>query len=131
MQHNFIQIEDSESTELTLFQKDNNLDKLDNLNDLPQEAAIFVICGKVNGQAANPRYVGLAKNLREQIKLLFTEGTHHQSPCLREFMLSIKTKHILYKTVQEDISTEGSLNLKRTWEILYRPDCNDEMNKIH
>ncbi len=131
MDHNFIRIDDSETKQLTLFQRDNNLDRMDNLDELPQRAAIFAICGKVNGQPANPRHIALTTNLQEQIKKLFSESNHQDDTCLKEFILSIKTKHLIYKLIQDDISSAPALDLKKNWEMLYRPECNAELNKIH
>src|SRR5258708_6283901 len=98
MEHNYISVGEQESiTALVIFQKDNNLDGRDNLDSLPETPAVYALCGRVNNQPANARFVGESENLRRAIRQHFDPSASVGDECLREFMLSIKTKTLLYE----------------------------------
>lgn len=124
-------IEDlSEIKSLVIFQKDNNLDKKDNLDTLPELPAVYAICGRVNNQAVNPRYVGESENLRVTIQQHFDKSGFSEDECCREFMFSIKTKVLVYELMPSS-SKEERLVRKNEWELKYKPVCNKELNEIH
>jgi hypothetical protein len=122
MEHHILESLESKILRMQLFKKDNNLDQKDNLDEVPEETAVFTICGRVNGFAANPRYVGATKNLREAVKELF-----NTTDCVGQFMNSIKLKDLLYEVVAEDQLE----NKKAEWESKFKPQCNEVMNEVH
>ncbi|MCG8318427.1 MAG: hypothetical protein MI921_02895 [Cytophagales bacterium] len=127
--HNYIQLSDDvEIKYVVLYKKDNNLDELDNLNELPEQAAVYAICGRVNGQPVNPRFVGVTSNLKESIMKHFDSSESHD--CLRQFMQSIKIKSLIYK-VLEDSGEEQREKAKLHWQDKYKPECNEMLNEIH
>ncbi|MFT7032452.1 MAG: hypothetical protein ACJA2S_000952 [Cyclobacteriaceae bacterium] len=111
-----------------IFKEDNNLDKQDNLNELPKENAIYTICSRINGEPANCRFVGLTDDLQNSIKIHFSG--EEQDGCLREFMQSIKIKTINYMLLH-DLSGEERDLLLEQWRNEYKPECNDELNKVY
>ena len=133
MEHNYVNLEeDSQTKSLVIYEKGNNLDGKDNLNELPAKSAIYMICGRVNGQPANPRFVGESENLQEAIRCHFDEKVPAEkgNECFKEFMTSIKIKTLVYVTVP-GLSAEERLKRKEEWEEKYKPKCNEELNEIH
>ena len=113
---------------LVLLQSENNLEKKDNLELIPDGRAVYAICGRVNGILANPRYVGKTDNLRQSIKNHFGESFIEDTKCFKDFMLSIKTKELVYELV----SNQSTLLIKfEEWESRFQPKCTEELNKIH
>lgn len=56
---------------LEVWHKDYNLDKKDNLNEVPTEKAVFGLFGIVNEEPINCRYIAESENLREAVKDVF------------------------------------------------------------
>jgi len=108
-----------------LFQKDNNADGKDNLDMLPGLPAVYAVGERVNGQAANLRYIGEAGNLRESIKKHFDKTHSEEDECFKEFMLSIKIKVLIYELIPSS-THEERLVIKKEWENRYKRDCNKE-----
>jgi len=131
MEHNLLDLEtENEVKNVVLYQKDNNLDKRDNLDELPTTPSVYAICGRVNGQPANPRYVGESDNLQETIKKHFLESEKDLDDCVKEFVLSIKTKSLIYQEMPGSSSKERN-DAKEAWETKYKPECNEALNKVH
>lgn len=131
MEHNTIDLkENSEVTSLVIYQEDNNLDKLDNLSDLPNSPAVYAICGSVNGQPVNPRFVGETDNLQKSIRSHFNKASVEEEECFKEFMHSIKIKVLVYQIFEGSTKEERKLEEKK-WKEKYQPKCNSELNKIH
>jgi len=114
-----------------IHQRDNNLDKIDNLDELPEHAAVFAVCGRVNGKPANPRYVSQTANLRKETQKLFdkNEPAPVDAECFKEFMMSIKTKELVYKILQ-NLSEPERLDVKNKWIKNFQPQCNEALNEI-
>jgi hypothetical protein len=71
MEHNFINTVIDEAIQCMIVQqKDNNLDGIDNLDQLPGKPTVFAVCGRVNGKPANARYA--IRNLQNEIRSLLT-----------------------------------------------------------
>ncbi|MBD0259619.1 MAG: hypothetical protein ICV83_28195 [Cytophagales bacterium] len=131
MDHQYIQLEAGSATRsLVLFQKDNNLDGKDNLGSLPEAPAVYAICGRVNGTPANPRYVGETDDLQRAVRMHFEASEPGQDECFKEFMLSIKTKVLLYEVLPGSTGEERQAK-KREWEATYKPVCTKELNEVH
>jgi hypothetical protein len=129
MEHQFIETEkDAPVVNRVLFQQDNNLDQRDNLHELPETAAVYAICGRVNNQAANCRYVGETENLRQAVRAHFSPLEPYES--LRNFMQSIKIKELVYQPMPASTREEREQK-KQEWESRYRPAFTDERNRIY
>jgi hypothetical protein len=111
----------------TIFHRDNNLDKKDNLNDLPAVAAVYAICGRVNGEPVNCRYVAECDNLSTAVRRLFEQQNEDDE--FHRFMLSIKTKELVYKTMPGS-SAEERMSALEEWRMVLRPECTAEMNEV-
>jgi hypothetical protein len=118
----------NEKKSVLLYQEDNNLDRLDNLSELPEEKAVYGICGRINGEAVNCRYIGETDNLRQSVRNHF--GDQEPRECLREFMQSIKLKMLVFELLP-DSTPETRLDVVQQWEQEYNPACNAELNQIH
>jgi hypothetical protein len=131
MEHNFVKVDDGANLKRTvIYQKDNNLDQLDNLNSLPEGPAVYAVCGRVNGEPANPRYIGEALNLREQVKNHFNKLISQPTPCFGEFMQSIKIKELVYELLP-GASDEERKQKKEEWERVFKPSCTEVLNEVH
>ncbi|MBC9934521.1 hypothetical protein [Chitinophaga qingshengii] len=113
---------------MQLFKKDNNMDGRDNLDTIPQEPAVYAICGRVNGAPANPRFVGAAMNLQEAVRAHFS--AYEQDTCLRTFMQSIKLKDLVFEII--DTPSPQLLEDKgAAWIERLKPACNEMLNKVY
>jgi hypothetical protein len=131
MEHHYVDISLLPGCSKTVLdQRDNNIDRMDNLDTLPEAPAVFAICGRVNGQTANPRYVGTTDNLRQTIKQCFEPHSKFLPDCVRQFVLSIKTKELVYETIQ-NFSPEENHKRKKSWEDKFKPQCNEVLNKVY
>lgn len=127
MTYEYIQPEES-VRQLVIHHKDYNLDKKDNLDDLPAMPAIYAICGRVNGQPVNARFVGETEDLLSAVKSHFTEA--ESNPLLRSYMRSIKIKMLLYKTMPYSTEEERQ-KARQEWEDRLQPKCTDELNQVY
>ena len=76
-------METSVISRLEVWHKDYNLEKYDNLNELPTEKAVFGLFASVNEEPVNCRYAGETENLRATVKALFENPA---SEGLKKFM---------------------------------------------
>ena len=128
MEHVFISLDQLNATaNQVIHHKENNLDKKDNINELPDQQAVYAICGRVNGQLANCRFVGATDNLQKSVRSHFEGGI--DDACVDTFFSSIKTKMIVYKVLQ-DSSNEELEALKKSWTEMLNPVCNEELNEV-
>ena len=123
--HNILNIEsDGRIMTQTLLNADNNLDGKHNIDELPELPSRYAICGRVNGKPANARYVGVTDNLRTAVEKHFSEESDQS---LKTFMTSIKIKELVYELL-EDVDMTAS---KDEWVSLFKPECNEELNKTY
>jgi hypothetical protein len=133
MENNYVDVAATPLVQsLVIYQKDNNLDQKDNLDLLPAEPAVYAVCGRINNQAANPRYVGETDNLQEAIKSHFDpkRPAPEGNECFKAFMLSIKIKALIYELLP-DSSGEERANKREEWVKKHKPTCNEALNEIH
>lgn len=124
----YIQPDDAATMERIFLQhREYNLDKKDNLASIPTQAAIYAICGRVNGQPANARFVGATANLQAAIQHHYTDA--ETDDCLKTFMRSIKSKELLYRLVSDE-SEEEIAALAEDLKRKFRPACTEEMNQV-
>lgn len=129
MDHNMISnLLQPGARQMTLLKKDNNLDQLDNLNEIPAMPAVYAICGRVNNAPANPRMVGAAMNLQQAVTAHFSEA--ETDDCLGAFMRSIKIKELVYE-ILPDATPELLAQKKEAWTAKLNPACNEELNKVY
>ena len=131
MIHLYIKLE-GDLRHTILYEKGNNLEGKDNLSDLPAEPAVYAICGRVNGQPANPRFVGEADNLQEAVKNHFStaEAVTEDLKCVNDFIHSIKTKVLVYQ-IATGITEDARRRIKERFIEMYEPRCNEEMNTVY
>ncbi len=79
---------------IEVWHKDFNLDKKDNLNELPTDKAVFGIFGIVNEEPINCRYIAEAENLRETVKDLFENP---QSEGMKKYMQGPWIQMLVYE----------------------------------
>lgn len=129
MTHHFIKLDAQDGvSRLVLQHRDYNLDKKDNIDSLPAGAAVYAICGRVNGEPVNARFVGATGNLLAAVKGHYSEAETNES--LKQFMRSIKIKELLFKPLQgmDDPALQTTLD---AWQNDFRPACNEELNKVY
>ena len=111
-----------------IYKSGNNLDKIDNLDSIPEKEAVYGIFGRINGRPANCRHIGETANLRNAIKMHFAENESKE--CLKQFMQSIKIKTINYELLPGS-NSEERLAILRKWKEEFNPNCTEELNEIH
>ncbi len=62
---------EDKKVEVTIYHKDYNLDKKDNLETLPTESAVFGIFAIIHEKPVHCRYIGEAANLQEKVRDLY------------------------------------------------------------
>jgi hypothetical protein len=107
---------------LELWHKAYNLDKKDNLHDLPSQKAVFGIFAIVDDQPSNCRYVGQTEDLQQAVKTLFEkpEGT-----AMKNFMQGPWIQMIQY-TLMPDSYLEERQEVVRDWERQFEPKIGEE-----
>ncbi len=130
MEHHYVTVDQPSSIRVVdIRHKTNPPDQAGITHELPEEPAVFVVTGRVNGQPANPRYVGSTLNLRETVAGLFdpNQAAPADHDCFKRFMLSIKLKVLLYEP-----TAPGLLDGKQAeWKKKFNPACNEVLNEIH
>jgi hypothetical protein len=129
MTHQIINLEGQEGiSRLVLQHKDFNLDKKDNLDSLPAQAAVYAVCGRVNGQPVNARFVGATDNLLAAVKAHYSDAEPNEQ--LKLFMRSIKIKELLFKPMP-GVDAPAAKETLEAWEKTFQPECNEELNKVY
>lgn len=126
MLHDFLKFAES-FTAFQLKNKLHSIDGEDNLDQVPELPAIYAVCGRVNGETANCRYLGKCKNLREAVANHYLPS--EADACFQEFMDSIKTKVLVYKTFNkaddQRVASEYA-ELQRSVKI----NCSEKLNQV-
>lgn len=113
--------------DMIIYEKNNNLEHKDNLNDIPEEPAVYGIFARINGKPENCRLVSYALNLRKAVRNHFSK--EEKDSCIRYFMNSIKIKTINYHLVN-DMSKAEIEELVNSWIEKYDPTCSEELNEV-
>jgi len=107
---------------MEVYHKAYNIDKKDNLGELPEEPAVFGIFGIIHEVPVHCRYVGSTDNLRKSVKDVFenpgTEG-------LKNFMQSPWIQMLCYD-VMPGSSEEDRKKKEEEWTKEYEPKVNDD-----
>ena len=108
----------STPVETVIYERNNNLDKRDNLDELPGEKAVYAIYSRINGRAANCIYVGETNNLQSAIMSHFQPSELNTG--LKDFMQSIKLKALVY-TLMPDSTKEERMRIVSEWKKEKQP----------
>lgn len=107
---------------LEIWHKDYNLEKKDNLSEVPTEKAVFAIFGIVGEAPVNCRYVNETENLREAVKLLF-ENPENQG--LKKFMQGSWIQMLQYELLPNSTKNERK-KIAAVWTEEHQPKIDDE-----
>ncbi len=105
-----------------VYHKDYNLDKKDNLDNLPEGPAVFGIFGIIHEIPIHPRYIASTDNLRKAVRKVFENP---EGEGMRKFMQGPWIQMLCYEllpgTNEEDRKTKEA-----AWTSEYKPRINDE-----
>lgn len=107
---------------LEVWHKDYNLDKKDNLIEVPTENAVFGIFGIVNEEPINCRYVGEAENLREAVKDVFEKP---QEEGLKKFMQGPWIQMLVYELMPDSTKKDREETIEK-WNQKHNPKIDEE-----
>jgi len=106
---------------MEVWHKEYNLDKKDNLHNVPDGKAVFGIFAIVNEEPVNCRYVGETENLRATVADLFANppGTG-----LKKFMQGPWIQMLQYQLLPDSDAAERQ-KLAADWAEQYQPKFDD------
>jgi hypothetical protein len=105
-----------------IFHKDYNLDKKDNLEELPETPAVFGIFAIIHEVPIHPRYVGSTDNLRKIVREVFENP---EGEGLKKFMQGPWIQMLCYEELPN--SSEEELKQKEEeWIKKFEPKITDE-----
>lgn len=108
--------------QLKIFHPAYNLDKADNLAEIPAVKAVFGIFAIVNDEPANCRYAGETEDLGRTVKELFENPPGEG---LRKFMQGSWIQMLVYELVPDSLWEERQKTLEE-WVKKYNPQVDDE-----
>lgn len=109
-------------TKLEIFHKDFNLDKKDNLTELPEEKGVFAIFAVVNEEPLNCRFISQSENIRESVKALFENPP---SEGMKKFMQGPWIPMCIYE-VTADQDEKAREAIVEKWTKEHDPKIDDE-----
>ena len=113
---------DENVVKLEVFHRDFNLDKKDNLDELPEEPAVFGIFAIIHKTPIHPRYVGSSDNLRKAVRDVFENP---EGEGLKKFMQGPWIQMLCYELLPG--STEEDRKKKEEdWNKRYEPKVTDQ-----
>lgn len=107
---------------MEVYHKDYNIDKKDNLKDLPEEPAAFGIFGIIHEVPVHCRYVASTDNLRKSVKEVFEKP---EGDGLKKFMQSPWIQMLCYD-VMPGSSEEDRKAKEEEWIKEYEPKVTEE-----
>ena len=111
-----------EVMKMEVWHKDYNIDKKDNLNELPEEPAVFGIFGIIHEVPVHPRYVASTDNLRKAVKDVFENPVGEG---MTKFMHSPWIQMLCYE-LMPDSTEEQRKEKEEEWIKEYEPKVTDE-----
>ncbi len=105
-----------------IFHKDYNLDKKDNLDELPESPAVFGIFSIIHEIPVHPRYVSSTDNLRKSVRELFENP---EGEGLKKFMQGPWIQMLCYEELP-NASEEDRKQKEDEWVKKYDPKITDE-----
>lgn len=110
------------AVKMEVYHKDYNIDKKENLNELPEEPAVFGIFAIIHEVPVHCRYVGSTDNLRKSVRDVFEKPA---TESLKKFMQSPWIQMLCYESMPG--STEEQRKEKEAeWTREYEPKINEE-----
>ena len=94
-----------------IFHKDYNLDKKENLDELPETPAVFGIFAIIHEVPIHPRYVGATDNLRKSVREVFENP---EGEGLKKFMQGPWIQMLCYEELP-DSSEEDRKQKAEEW----------------
>jgi len=113
---------EEKTVQLEIFHKDYNLDKKDNLETLPEEAAVFGIFAIIHEKPVHCRYIGEAANLRAKVKDLF-ENPGDEG--FAKFMQGPWIQMLVYE-LMPDASEDDRKKAAEDWTKKHEPKCDEK-----
>lgn len=107
---------------LEVFHKDYNLDKKDNLSELPESKAVFGVFAIVNEEPINCRYISETDNLLKSVKDLFENPP---SEGLKKFMQGPWIQMLVYELIHDSTKEERE-QIVEEWNKKYDPKIDEE-----
>jgi hypothetical protein len=113
---------DDSVVKMEVWHKDYNIDKKDNLNEIPEEPAVFGFFAIIHEVPVHPRYIASTDNLRKAVKDVFENP---ESEGLKKFMQSPWIQMLCYD-VMADSTEEERKQKAEEWTKKYEPKVTDE-----
>jgi len=105
-----------------IFHKDYNLDKKDNLSEIPETPAVFGIFAIIHKVPVHPRLVEATDNLRKRVKEIFENP---EGEGMKKFMQGPWIQMLCYEEMA-DSSEEDRKQKQEEWTRKYEPKITDE-----
>lgn len=115
-------VDTENSTRTVIWHNHFNLDKKDNLGQLPDDAAVFGIFAIVNDEPINCRYTGETADLRKTIKDLFENPP---GAGMKAFMQGAWIPMLLYERMPGSLPGERQ-KVAEHWTQKYKPGIDED-----
>jgi len=99
-----------------------NLAMKDNLQELPEEEAVFGVFGIVKGEPVNCRYVSQTTNLRQAVKALFENPAEEG---MKKFMQGAWIQMLQYELMPASSEAERE-KMVAEWTLLHKPNIDED-----
>ncbi len=106
-------------TRTEIYHKNYNLDKKENLDELPTGKAVYGVFAIVRDEPTNCRYVAETSNLRRSIHRHFEEESNEG---LKKFMQGPWIPMLVYEILPESKKAERQALVQR-WQEQHNPKC--------
>jgi hypothetical protein len=110
------------STRTVIWHNNFNLDKKDNLAELPEEEVVFGIFAIVNDEPVNCRYVGETEDLRRRVKDLFENPP---GLGMKTFMQGPWIPMLVYRRMPGSLPEERQKTAE-DWVRKYKPNIDED-----
>ena len=113
---------DENVVKMEVFHKEYNLDKKDNLDELPEEPAVFGIFAIIHEVPVHPRLVKATDNLRKSVREVFENP---EDEGMKKFMQGPWIQMVCYELLP-DSSEEDRKQKEEEWIKKYDPKITDQ-----
>jgi hypothetical protein len=107
---------------MEVYHKEYNIDDKDNIDELPEEPAVFGMFGIIHEVPVHPRYVSSTDNLRKSVREVFEKP---ESEGLKKFMQSPWIQMLCYELLPNS-TEEDRKKAEEEWIRQYEPKVTDE-----
>ena len=112
---------DESVVKMEVFHKDCNLDKKDNLDELPQDPAVFGIFSIIHKIPVHPRYIAATDNLQKAVRNLFENPG---GKGMKKFIEGPWIQMLCYDLMKDSTSEERQKKADQ-WIQTYDPKITD------